>query len=132
MSAPNSGRTALRVLTVVAVAAALVAVAVRVAWIGDDAYITLRSVENLCRGDGARWNLADRVQVYTHPLWMLVLSLGRALSGEVYYATLAISLSLSTAAVVWLLARAGSVAATICATSSTGSCARAGSRSPPR
>jgi len=124
VSAPNSGRTALRVLTVVAVAAVLVAVAVRVAWIGDDAYITLRSVENLCRGDGARWNLADRVQVYTHPLWMLVLSLGRALSGEVYYATLAISLSLSTAAVVWLLARAGSVAATI-ATGLLLVCARA-------
>ncbi len=124
MSVPNSGRTALRVLTVVAVAAVLVAVAVRVAWIGDDAYITLRSVENLCRGDGARWNLADRVQVYTHPLWMLVLSLGRALSGEVYYTTLAISLSLSTAAVVWLLARAGSVAATV-ATGLLLVCARA-------
>ena len=84
----------------------LLAVGVRLAWLGDDAYITLRAVENLAAGDGLRWNVADRVQVYTHPLWMLVLCGARLLSGEVYFATIGVSLLLSTIAVVWLCARA--------------------------
>ena len=32
--------------------AALLAIVVRMAWLCDDAYITLRSVENLVAGDG--------------------------------------------------------------------------------
>lgn len=42
-------------------AAALVVlfgVALRCAWLGDDAYITLRTVENAVAGDGLRWNPA--------------------------------------------------------------------------
>lgn len=85
---------------------ALAAVAVRLAWLGDDAYITLRSVENWVTGNGMRWNPTDRVQTYTHPLWMLALSLGRWLSGEVYYTTLGISVTLSLAGAAWLLLRA--------------------------
>ena len=84
----------------------LFAIAVRLAWLGDDAYITLRSVENWVAGNGLRWNAADRVQTYTHPLWMLVLAAGRALSGEVYFTTITISLGLSVLAIVLLLARA--------------------------
>ncbi len=124
MSTPNHGRVALRALVIAAATLALTAVAVRVAWLGDDAYITLRAVENFCRGDGPRWNPEDRVQVYTHPLWMLVLSLGRAASGEIYYTALAISLALSVSAVVWLLVRAGGVAAVV-ATGLLLLCARA-------
>ena len=108
---PTSAPVAARTITIVVVTLALLAVAVRVAWLGDDAYITLRSVENWVSGNGLRWNPDDRVQTYTHPLWMLVLSLGRLLSGELYFTTLAISLSLSTAAVVWLLVRACTVPA---------------------
>ena len=71
------GRSLLRI----AAFAAIAAVSVRLAWLGDDAYITLRSVENWVGGNGMRWNPADRVQTYTHPLWMLTLSLGRLFSG---------------------------------------------------
>lgn len=45
----------------------------KVSWLADDAYITLRTVDNLLHGFGLRWNVIERVQVYTHPLWMLVL-----------------------------------------------------------
>lgn len=38
----------------------------------EDAYITLRVIDNFVAGHGLRWNLDERVQVYTHPLWMLV------------------------------------------------------------
>ena len=101
------GRSLLRI----AAFAAIAAVSVRLAWLGDDAYITLRSVENWVGGNGMRWNPADRVQTYTHPLWMLTLSLGRLFSGEVYYTTLGISLLLTMSGVAWLLLRARTGAA---------------------
>lgn len=57
-------------------------------WLCDDAYITLRTVDNLVHGWGLRWNVADRVQTYTHPLWMLLLAAGYALTREPYFTTL--------------------------------------------
>jgi arabinofuranosyltransferase len=50
----------------------LVYFVLKVSWLADDAYITLRTVDNLLNGFGLRWNVAERVQVYTHPLWMLL------------------------------------------------------------
>jgi arabinofuranosyltransferase len=45
----------------------------KVSWVAEDSYITLRTVDNVLNGYGPRWNVAERVQSYTHPLWMLVL-----------------------------------------------------------
>ena len=42
------------------------------AWVAEDAYITFRVIENAFSGYGLRWNIHERVQVYTHPLWMLL------------------------------------------------------------
>lgn len=42
------------------------------AWVSEDAYITLRVVDNFFHGYGLRWNVNERVQVYTHPLWLLL------------------------------------------------------------
>ena len=108
-SSTHAGQAARAVATAVALAA-VVAVAARLAWLGDDAYITLRSVENWASGNGLRWNPTDRVQTYTHPLWMAVLTLGRWGTGEVYFTTLSISLCLSLGAAAWLLLRARSAA----------------------
>ena len=41
------------------------------AWIGEDAFITFRTVDQFVHGNGLRWNVDERVQAYTHPLWML-------------------------------------------------------------
>jgi arabinofuranosyltransferase len=41
-------------------------------WVSEDAYITFRVVENFFDGYGLRWNTYERVQAYTHPLWMLL------------------------------------------------------------
>ena len=62
------------------------------AWVCDDAYITLRTVHNFVSGEGLRWNVAERVQSYTHPLWMFVLSAVYALTGEPYFTTIFTSL----------------------------------------
>ena len=94
-----------RTLLVLALTAGLTAIFIRLAWIGDDAYITLRSVENLVTGEGLRWNTAERVQINTHPLWTFVLAAGRSLSGELYFTTIwtSITLSLLAVASVWRL-----------------------------
>ncbi|NBO19124.1 MAG: hypothetical protein EBV03_07870, partial [Proteobacteria bacterium] len=52
-------------------ALALMAYAAAIAWTHEDANITLRVIENALNGYGLRWNPDERVQAYTHPLWML-------------------------------------------------------------
>ncbi|MCX8093919.1 MAG: hypothetical protein N3E50_07140 [Candidatus Goldbacteria bacterium] len=47
---------------------------IRTAWICDDAYITFRVIDNFINGYGLRWNIVERVQVFTHPLWLFILS----------------------------------------------------------
>ena len=54
--------------------ALFVVVLLRTAWLSEDAYFTFRSVENWVYGYGARWNVGERVQVYTHPLWFGLMS----------------------------------------------------------
>jgi arabinofuranosyltransferase len=43
-------------------------------WHCDDAFITLRVLDNLVRGEGLRWNALERVQVFTSPLHTLLLA----------------------------------------------------------
>jgi len=71
----------------------------RVAWMCDDAYITFRVVDNFINGYGLRWNIDERVQVYTNPLWMLLISGFYALTKEMYFTSLAVSIVLSLAAI---------------------------------
>ena len=66
-------------------------VLVRTAWVSDDAYITFRTVDNFLAGYGLRWNVGERVQSYTHPLWMFLVSAATATLREPYYASLALS-----------------------------------------
>lgn len=42
-------------------------------WASDDAFITLRVIRNLFDGYGLTWNVVERVQVFTHPLWLITL-----------------------------------------------------------
>ncbi len=78
---------------------------VRTAWLCDDAYITLRTVDNFVHGFGLRWNIAERVQSYTNPAWMLLLSICYAVTNEPYYTTLALCMALSLAAVAIIILR---------------------------
>jgi arabinofuranosyltransferase len=80
------------------------------AWVADDAYITFRSVEQLWAGHGPRWNPHERVQVFTHPLWFGVLTLGRSLSSDLFLVALGASV-IAMAAVAWATVRLSSHAA---------------------
>ena len=70
----------------------------RTAWICDDAYITLRTVDNFTQGHGLRWNPLERVQTYTHPLWLFLLSSIHIITREVYYTTVSLSIIVSVSA----------------------------------
>ena len=94
------GPWCLRVLLCLAV----LYVAVMLAWVGDDAQITFRQVWNFIHGDGMTFNHGERVQAFTHPAWFFLLSGAVAVTGELHATTLALSIALSMAAVVLLLA----------------------------
>jgi arabinofuranosyltransferase len=68
----------------------------------DDAYITMRTVDNFVNGYGLTWNPSERVQVYTHPLWMLLLSGVYYFSRHAYLTLIILSLLCSAAAVIWV------------------------------
>lgn len=85
---------------------------VRIAWVGDDAYITFRSIENFIHGYGPVYNIGERVQTFTHPLWFFLQSavnfvfnfwagnpFGR---GQMYYLNILCSILLSFAALIIL------------------------------
>jgi len=44
------------------------------------------------------WNVGERVQAYTHPLWMFVISAGVYFTHEFYFTSLALSILVSLAA----------------------------------
>lgn len=75
-------------------------VMLRCAWINDDAYISFRVVDNLHHGYGLRWNVSERVWVFTNPLMTLSLAAIYPLTGELYLTSLVFSLAAAVAAVV--------------------------------
>jgi len=93
------------------------------AWISDDAFITFRVIENFVAGYGPNFNVGERVQVFTHPLWMLLLAVEyfvfkhlpffNSTSLPLYYLTVYTALLLSMLAVIVLVWRvaAGWIAA---------------------
>jgi len=61
------------------------------AWLEEDAFFTFRVIDNFVHGYGLRWNIDERVQVYTHPLWMLSLVPFYMMVNNVYVASFALS-----------------------------------------
>ena len=74
---------------------------IKSAWVCDDAYISFRTVYNFVNGYGLTWNIAERVQGFTHPLWLFVLSIFYFITREPFYTTVFVSLAFSIAAVIW-------------------------------
>ncbi len=85
--------------------------AAQLAWVCDDAFLSLRYAQNLVLGDGLVFNPGERVEGYTNLLWTLMLAgwlkLGVAplhaaeIPGIVCYAALALGLARAS----WLRAR---------------------------
>lgn len=91
---PTHDRSAL-VAWLAALGAAYLVLLVLHVWVVDDAFITLRQVQQLLEGNGFVWNQGERVQAYTHPLWALLLIPVFALTHEGFW-TLAVTCLLVT------------------------------------
>lgn len=53
--------------------------ALRRAWISDDIYITFRYCDNVLAGRGPVYNPGERTEGYSHFIWFILLTVGRAL-----------------------------------------------------
>ncbi|MEO8799540.1 MAG: hypothetical protein ABI551_16730 [Polyangiaceae bacterium] len=70
------------------------------AWTGDDPYITFRTIDNFVHGYGLVWNTDERVQAYTDPLWMFLLSGIYYFTREAYYSMLAVCFAASLGSII--------------------------------
>ncbi len=77
----------------------------RNAWITDDAFITLRTIGNWLSGDGLVYNVGERVQGYTHVLWMFLLAAVIRCTGDYFYTTIALGWLLTLASALLLAFR---------------------------
>jgi len=77
-------------------------VLLRSAWLADDAFITFRTVANFADGHGLTWNVGERVQAYTNPLWLFLVSAGYSYTGEFYFTALVLSIAISVLCVALL------------------------------
>jgi len=86
-----------------AVIALALVIVLRAAWLSDDAMITVRCILNALHGYGPNYNIDERVQAYTHPLWFLCATLVTAATGNSWMALLALSLACLMLS-LWLVA----------------------------
>ena len=73
------------------------------AWMGDDAYITFRVIWNFIHGYGLRFNPDERVQAFTHPLWMFVMSAAHVVTREFFFTGTFVSWAFDIATLVVLM-----------------------------
>ncbi len=81
---------------------------IRTGWVGDDAVITLRTVMNFVHGYGPVFNVDERVQAYTHPLWFFLISGLTLVVKNPFYAALILSAVFSVGTLVLLFSRVAS------------------------
>lgn len=76
---------------------------IRNLWIGDDAFITLRVVDNWVNGYGLTWNTSERVQAFSHPLWLFVLAFFYSIKADPYFTFYTSSFIISIITIIFLL-----------------------------
>jgi arabinofuranosyltransferase len=72
------------------------------AWLCDDSFITFRTLDNFVHGYHLTWNTYERVQAYTHPLWLFFLIPIYALTHEIYLTVISVCVVLSALALFFL------------------------------
>ena len=79
----------------------------RMAWLGDDALITLRSVQNFIHGYGPVFNVNERVQSFTHTSWFFLVTAATLVAGSPYLGVVTSSFLINLATLGVLLRRFG-------------------------
>ena len=77
-------------------------------WVADDAYIDIRVVGNVLSGHGPVFNVGERVEVFTNPIWVGILAAVRGTLGMLPTAWWAVLLDLAATASGVALSVAGS------------------------
>lgn len=81
----------------------------RIAWMSDDALITLRTVLNITHEWGPGFNATEAVQAYTHPLWFLLWVTLGSLTNQWVVGLMFLSVALSLGGVALVLWRTTSI-----------------------
>lgn len=92
-----------------AVVVLVVLVTIRVAWINDDALITLRTALNTTHGWGPGFNATESVQAFSHPLWFVLWVTIGALTNQWILGVIALSVLFVGLAVAILVSRVTSL-----------------------
>lgn len=77
-------------------------------WLCDDAYIVYRVADNAVNGYGLRWNVIERVQAYTCPLWTLLFTAVYWVTREAYFTGVAVCVAVSLGA-FWAVVGRGEI-----------------------
>ena len=72
------------------------------AWFCDDSFITFRTLDNFTNGHLLKWNTYERVQAYTHPLWLFLLIPIYAITHEIFLTVITVSVLLSALSLFFL------------------------------
>ena len=86
----NSSKTT--VITYISLITITIVVLINNAWLCNDAFITYRTVDNFVNGHGLTWNVHERVQAFTHPLWMFLISVPYFFTGEMFFTPIIVSI----------------------------------------
>jgi arabinofuranosyltransferase len=64
-------------------------------WVTEDAFISLRVVRHILAGHGPVFNVDERVEAYTHPLWVAILSIWGLFGLPLEYGAVILGISFS-------------------------------------
>jgi hypothetical protein len=78
--------------------------AIALRWISDDAFITMRYVKNFVEGNGLVYNIGERVEGYTHFLWLMLLAASKAIGFDPVDASMWFGIAAYAGILVLLLA----------------------------
>jgi arabinofuranosyltransferase len=71
-------------------------------WAAEDAYITFRYIDNFLHGYGLVYNVGDRVEGFTHPAWLFLVTIPAALGLPIRASALLLSLALTAISLILL------------------------------
>ena len=109
---PRPAARSWRIVIVVGIVLLLISL-IRTAWLSDDAYISFRTADNILHGYGPVWNVDERVQAYTHPLWLAVCTLAFGVTGNVFYTAIVLSILVTLAGALVIAMRLASTPSTL-------------------
>lgn len=75
----------------------------KISWIDDDAMISFKSALNLVKGYGLTYNISERVQSFSNPLWTLIISIAYFFTNEFFYTAMVLNLFLTFVLIILII-----------------------------